>query len=299
MTKCRLPNRGRSSRAHRFETERARRRCAPHRAAAFAFTGFAFFLFPALVRAQQAARYFSENCAGCHTIGGGPRTGPDLKNVAARRNSAWLLRWLQNPQTLIANRDPQVLQMIEEFHGTIMPASAGMTPEMANQLLDLIDAESRLPQSQFVGLALDERPFTSADVVRGKQIFLGQFPLRNGGSSCAGCHTVGTLGGLGGGGLGPDLTLTYVRLGGRQGLATWLLHPPPGTMQALYRQNPLEPDEAFALVAFLADAAEQGRPASAGSVLHFFLIGFAATLVLLIGFEIFRRGRKRKSEDGS
>jgi mono/diheme cytochrome c family protein len=253
----------------------------------------ALLLFPAMLRAQEAARYFDENCAGCHTIGGGPRTGPDLKDSAARWDRAWLLRWLRNPQALVASRDPQALRLVEESHGAIMPTPAGMTPEMDNQLLDLIDTESKLPHSQFAGFALDERPFTPDDVARGKQMFLGEVPLRNGGSGCAGCHTVGTLGGLGGGGLGPDLTLAYVRLGGRQGLGTWLLHPPPGTMQALYRQSPLEPGEAFALVAFLAEAAGQGRPASAGSTLHFFLIGFAATLVLLIGFEIFRRGRSR------
>jgi mono/diheme cytochrome c family protein len=269
------------------------RPCAQQKATVFALGGLVLFLFPAPVRAQQAAEYFRENCAGCHTIGGGPRTGPDLKGIAGRRDRAWLLHLLENPQGLIASRDPQALRLVEQSHGAIMPASAGMTLEMANQLLDLIAAESKLPHSQFAGIALDERPFSPGDVARGKQIFLGQDPLRNSGSGCAGCHTVGTLGGLGGGGLGPDLTLAYVRLGGRQGLGTWLLHPPPGTMQALYRNNQIEPDEAFALVAFLAEAAGQGQPASAGSVLRYFLMGFAMTLVLLIGFEIFRRRRSR------
>jgi mono/diheme cytochrome c family protein len=246
-------------------------------------------LVPVPARAQQPARYFRENCSGCHTIGGGARTGPDLKGVTAREDRAWLLRWLQDPTAVIASRDPHALGILQTSHGVVMPAMAGMTPEMAGQLLELIAAESNLPHSQFAGIALDDRPFTPADVAFGKELFLGQSSLRNGGSGCVGCHTVGTLGQLGGGGLGPDLTLAYVRLGGRQGLGTWLLGPPPGTMQALYKNNPLEPDEAFALVAFLAQAAEQGRPASAGPALHFFLIAFGATLVLLVGFEVVRR----------
>jgi mono/diheme cytochrome c family protein len=269
------------------------RRRGPRPAAAPLALGALALLIPATARAQQPARYFRENCTGCHTIGGGPRTGPDLKGVTVREDRAWLLRWLQDPTAVIAGRDPRVLRMVQESHGVIMPAMAGMTPAMAGQLLDLIAAESSLPQSQFAGITLDERPFTPADVAFGKELFLGQSSLRNGGSGCVGCHTVGTLGQLGGGGLGPDLTLAYVRLGDRQGLGTWLLDPPPGTMQALYKNNPLEPGEAFALVAFLAQASQQGRPASAGPVLHFFLIAFAATLVLLVGFEVVRRRSSR------
>jgi len=252
---------------------------------------FTLLLVPAAARAQQPAQYFRENCAGCHTIGGGARTGPDLKGVSGRADREWLLRWLENPSSVITSRDPRALRMVKESRGVAMPASAGMTLQMAEQLLDLIDAESRLPHSQFSGIALDDRPSTPADIASGRRLFLGQSPLGNGGSSCAGCHSVGTLGQLGGGGLGSDLTLTYVRLGGRQGLGTWLLEPPPGTMQAFYKRNPLEPAEAFALVAYLADAAERSRPASAGSALHFFLLALAVTLVLLGGLEIVRRRR--------
>ena len=71
----------------------------------------------------------------------------------------------------------------------MMPRVAGMTESRASALLDLIEAESALEESQFKGLQISDRPFTPADVALGKELFTGHRALANGGSMCLGCHT--------------------------------------------------------------------------------------------------------------
>ena len=87
---------------------------------------------------------FQQNCVSCHTIGGGRLTGPDLKGVTERRDHAWLLRYLPDPKALIDSGDPIATQLFQEARGVIMPPPPLLTPAMADALISMIEAESKL-----------------------------------------------------------------------------------------------------------------------------------------------------------
>jgi len=236
-------------------------------------------------RAQDAATYFQQNCAACHTIGGGRLTGPDLKDVSSRKDRAWLIRFVQNPKALIDAGDPYAAQIVEESFGVIMPNLPGMTTALAESLLNLIDVESQLPQSRFAGLQLSDLPFTPADVDRGLQLFSGTARTASGGPACLSCHSVGGVGAMGGGKLGPDLTLVYERLGGRRGLGAWLSAPATPTMQTLFRNAGLAAEEIEPLLAFFEHAAQQRAEADPVAPLTFFLIGLGGAVFGMVVFD--------------
>lgn len=230
------------------------------------------------VHAQETADYFKRNCANCHTIGGGRLTGPDLKNVAARKDHDWLARFLLNPKAVIDSGDTYAKQMLEDYRGVLMPVAPEMTPERAAALLKLIEAESKLERSQFVGVGslIPDRPFTAEEIEKGRDYFLGRRPLKNGGAACLSCHNVQDLTFIGGGMLGPDLTQVFNKLQGRKGLAAWLSSPPTPTMQPIYKKHALTEDEILHLVAFL-EKAKEGREEATTARFNFFLLGLAAT----------------------
>lgn len=237
---------------------------------------------PSPVPAQQPPDFFRQNCMSCHTIGGGRITGPDLKDVVKRKDRGWLERFLRNPKAMMDAGDPYALQLQQEARGVVMPAIQGMTPDMARALLDLIDAESKLPKSQFAGAMISDRPLTPADLRIGGQLFSGTRPLANHGPACISCHTLGTLTGLGGGRLGPDLTRVYERLGGRKSVGAWLVAPATPTMQAVFRRAALQPDEILPLLAAMEDAGNHGREADERALLKFFLVGFSGMVLGLV-----------------
>ncbi|MBZ0172762.1 MAG: cytochrome c, partial [Phycisphaerales bacterium] len=140
--------------------------------------------------AQEAAAFFKQNCLSCHTVGGGRLVGPDLRGVTDRKDRDWLVNFILNPQAMIDRGDPYAQQILDEARGVVMPTISGISRDRADALLDLIEAESALEKSQFVGLQLDDRPFTGVDVQVGREIFLGIRPLKNGGAACNACHTV-------------------------------------------------------------------------------------------------------------
>ena len=233
-------------------------------------------------QAQEAADFFRQNCVSCHTVGGGRLTGPDLKNVTQRKERDWLVEYLQSPQAMMDKGDPYALKLQQEARGVVMPTISGMSKERAQALLTMLDAESKLPKSQFAGIQISDRPFTAFDISQGRVIFTGDRRLVNGGPACISCHTVKGTGALGGGRLAPDLTRVYERLQGRKNIAAWLFAPATPTMSTVFRQHGLKPEEILPLVAFFEDSARRGGQDDSAARLNFFLLGLAGSALGLV-----------------
>lgn len=228
--------------------------------------------------AQDTPDYFRQNCTSCHTIGGGRLTGPDLKNVTKRQTREWLSKYLLNPRAVIDSGDAYAKKIFEESRNVPMPTPPGINPDRAQKLLDLIEAESKLEKSQFVGLQVSTAPFTDADRARGREIYLGAQRLAGGGTACISCHSMNNAPALGGGRLGPDLTNVFERLKGRVALSAWLMAPGTETMQPIFKNHPLAADEIQSLVAYFeSTAAEQPADASRAQA-AFLLSGLAGAI---------------------
>ena len=234
--------------------------------------------------AVDPATDFKQACASCHTIGGGPRTGPDLKDVSKRKDRDWLVKFIVDPAAVLDSGDAYAATLLAEARGARMPNISGMSKQRAELLLDLIQTESQLEKSQFVGVQIPVRPFTKEDVDLGRQYFTGEKRLVNGGAACISCHHVGGLGGFGGGRLGPDLTKVSERLGDRKAFAPWLSAPATETMLPTFRDHPMEMEtEILPLVAFFEHTAktyEEEPGASTFLLLLLAVIGTGALLAL-------------------
>ena len=243
--------------------------------------------------AQEAADFFRQNCISCHTVGGGRLTGPDLKNVTQRKEREWLVEFLQSPQAMIDKGDPYVLKLQQEARGVVMPNINGMSKDRAQALLGMLDAESKLPKSQFAGMQISDRPFTAYDISQGRAVFLGERRLANAGPACISCHTVKGNGALGGGRLGPDLTRVYERLQGRKNMAAWLFAPATPTTSSVFKQHGLKPEEILPLVAFFEDSARRGGQDDSAARLNFFLLGIGGAALGLVVMDAAWKGRFR------
>lgn len=242
---------------------------------------------------EETVDYFQRNCASCHTVGGGKLVGPDLKGVTERAETKWAVDFILDPKGVIDSGDAYAQQILRESGGVYMPQTPGLTRSLAEKLVHLIEVESAKEKSRFAGLQLSDRPLTPADVELGRALFHGDQTLEAGGPACFSCHTVAGAHAFGGGRLGPDLTDAYARLDGRKALAAWLAAPPSVTMQPLYGDRALTGDEVLALVAYMKDQSETGRPGDDSGPLGFLLAGVGGLVVALLGFDLVWRRRFR------
>ena len=260
----------------------------------YALTAAFLLLSPgAPARAQDTEAFFNQYCAACHTIGGGRLIGPDLKNVTDRQDRFWLQMFVLDPEDVVGLGDPYAKRIVEEAGGIVMPHISEVTPQIAEALLDFIEAKSRADGAAAPDDETAYRSLTPEEVERGRRFFLGAATLSSGAAPCFSCHTTQGAGAPGGGRFGPDLSQVFERLEGRKALGAWLAAPPTPTMRASYVSGALTPAEVSALVAFLEAEAAAGGSATWRSVLQLLLFGASGMAIALVAVGCVWRRRFR------
>ncbi len=91
--------------------------------------------------------FFQSQCSVCHTIGQGDKMGPDLMGVTARRDRAWLTRYIMAPDQMLAERDPIAVALFEKYRSARMPNLRLSSSEVA-ALLSYVEARSSASREQ-------------------------------------------------------------------------------------------------------------------------------------------------------
>jgi mono/diheme cytochrome c family protein len=231
--------------------------------------------------AQDGKAIFEAKCGVCHSIGGGPKVGPDLKDVIAKRG-----------------KDGVAAVVLD-------PAKAGLKPTMPNLGLPKAEAEAiaAFVEKQAAGSSATAKeaaaPAATAsaphpdDIQRGQDFFEGKIRFANGGPSCNACHHVTSDALLGGGVLASELTLVFSRMG-KEGVKGILGSSPFPVMQAAYAGKDFSENEINALVAFLQHAdQEHTRQMPKEWGVRMFSAGVGGLIVLLVIFSLAGRRRKK------
>lgn len=77
-----------------------------------------------------------KSCQGCHTVGEGHGSGPDLFGVVERRPVDWLKSWLKNPSEMI-DTDPLAEGLYKQYNKIRMP-NLHLTSQEIDALLNYI-----------------------------------------------------------------------------------------------------------------------------------------------------------------
>jgi len=256
----------------------------------------AFLVLPAGAADQgavvaQGKQLFEEKCSGCHGVGTGDRaSGPDLAGVTGQADPAWLARFIQEPDKVIASGDKTAAALVAKYHLS-MP-NLGLGGDQVEAVLAYLATTGSPPQAA-PGAKPAQAPSTPAalpgDAARGEALFVGRVAMVNGGAPCLGCHALrgAGLGRAGGASYGPDLTDTY-RNFGADGVASVLASLSFPSMEPIFAKRPLTKAEQADLAAFLAGVKEE-PPRSSGVPLTRDVVVGTAIFFALVGL----LGRRR------
>ena len=253
------------------------------------------FRSPRVYAAPDGKTIFEQKCQGCHTIGGGQTVGPDLKGVTTSRDRDWLVRFITAPDKLIAQGDPIAQELLQQY-GLPMP-NLGVTEEDAEAILAYIDAQSAetrpTPTTTQAQLSIVTPAVTTTTVSvnadAGRDLFIGKLALKNGGPACLSCHNASSVGLIGGGTVGKDLTTAYSTLG-ETAIGSLLKTTPFPMMKEIYTAKPLTDEEITSVVAFLKSASSAPSTTSQNPSLFLIIGGISALLIIGI-FQWLWRGR--------
>ena len=217
-------------------------------------------------KTDAAAEHFFYRCAGCHTIGEGALSGPDLKTVRT---------W----------SDADLTAAVTRMQKNTGPLSKADIQEMVRFLKDM-NAGQRIKdqKGRLEAKARSELPAPSYD--RGQRLFRGQKPLANGGLACISCHRFVDEGGS----LGPDLTRIKEHLQGAA-LRSGIENAGYKVMRSIYKDRKITRQEALHLAEYLSRPEEKKKrfAPTVGTVGLLAIIGVGGCLA---GIGVLNRRRK-------
>ncbi len=170
---------------------------------------------------------FETTCFACHSLGEGPRIGPDLLNIADRREQDWLVNWIKDPLGM-AETDPIGQEIFADWNNVPM-APNFLSDEEIGQVLDYISGVSSGEIAVAVAEDLGPIRLTNEEFAEGRQAFFDR---------CAGCH-----GTLRVGATGPNIEPARTAEIGTAALLATLRHGLPGGMPAWGDAGILTEDE--------------------------------------------------------
>lgn len=251
-------------------------------AAVFAATPRPAEASSAIVQVEEGAQIYAATCAACHQAAGEGISGafPPLAGNPSVADATYVA-------SVVRDGVSGPLEVLGVSYDAVMPPVALTEPEITAvaQYVSTLASSASTPTASTVA-AVPE----TGDATRGHDMFVGAVAFANDGPACAACHTAGEINGLGGPGLGPDLTQAFDRLGGEAGLTGWLATPPSPVMSPLFAENALTEDEIADVVAYLGTARNEPQGAAVDFMM---IIGLAGAIVLFAGLAIVSRGLRR------
>ncbi|MCS6885996.1 MAG: c-type cytochrome [Acidobacteriota bacterium] len=208
---------------------------------------------------DKPAQVYIKKCAGCHTIGKGRLTGPDLNESIAWAESD-LARAVKAMEKHVGPISDEEVNMLVGF---LKDKSVRERIKAEEERLAKVVASNLVPASPVIG----------------ESLYTGKMRLQNGGLACATCHSVTGETGM----LGPDLSRVYQKLG-EVPLRSSIEKANFRVMSAAYAEHPITQQEALHLTAYLKSITPQQQNTTSiffyGSIGAFFctlLLGFAVT----------------------
>ena len=106
--------------------------------------------------AQDAAEgetLFKNNCAACHASTDEILVGPGLKGISERRPIEWIVKWVHNPQAVIASGDKYANDLYNKFNKAAMTPYPNFSEAQIKGIVAYIDASNAAPAAPAAGAA--------------------------------------------------------------------------------------------------------------------------------------------------
>ena len=196
---------------------------------------------------DPGAESFLIKCSGCHSVGHGMRTGPDLLP-----STSW-------PEATLR---PGILRMEEK--------TGPLPPEEVDAILSLMKdptLAARLARQEERIAQRFAATLDAPNLREGRELFHGAKALAQGGMPCSSCHAAAGRGGT----LAADLSPIWSQLG-QIGLVSACEGSNFPVMRRAYLDHPIEKQEAIHLAAYLESIASATPSSSEPPVLLIALV---------------------------
>ncbi|WP_234736378.1 c-type cytochrome [Tellurirhabdus bombi] len=89
---------------------------------------------------EKGKQLFTNQCQQCHAVTDEKVIGPGLKDITKRRDEAWLIKWIHNPQAVISSGDAYAVALYNQYQPTIMQSFPDLSEDDIRGILAYIES---------------------------------------------------------------------------------------------------------------------------------------------------------------
>ncbi|MFC5410597.1 c-type cytochrome [Larkinella bovis] len=95
--------------------------------------------------AAKGKELFSTLCQQCHAVTDEKVIGPGLKGIKSRRDEAWLIKWIKNPQAVISSGDAYATALYAKYQPLVMQSFPDLSDDDIKNILAHVEAANAAP----------------------------------------------------------------------------------------------------------------------------------------------------------
>lgn len=88
---------------------------------------------------------YNKMCMSCHSLTDKVLMGPGLQGVGERRSEEWIMKWVRDPQAVLASGDKDAVKLFEEFNKVPMPGFPQLTDDEIKDFLAFVKSKELAP----------------------------------------------------------------------------------------------------------------------------------------------------------
>lgn len=106
------------------------------------FSGYQSIAQDAGGDAAKGKELFSTLCQQCHAVTDEKVIGPGLKGIKSRRDEAWLIKWIKNPQAVISSGDAYATALYAKYQPLVMQSFPDLSDQDIKDILAHVEASA-------------------------------------------------------------------------------------------------------------------------------------------------------------
>lgn len=88
---------------------------------------------------------YNKMCMSCHSLTDKVLMGPGLQGVGERRSEEWIMKWIRDPQAVLASGDTDAVKLFEEYNKVPMPGFPQLTDDEIKDFLAFVKSKEAAP----------------------------------------------------------------------------------------------------------------------------------------------------------
>lgn len=114
-------------------------------------------------KAASGEEIYNTMCMSCHSLTDKVLMGPGFQGLSERRDEAWIIEWVKNPQAMIDKGDEYAVELFNFYNKVPMPGFSQLSDDEIRDFIKFVDSQGSTAAASTTDGASKDKASTATD----------------------------------------------------------------------------------------------------------------------------------------